>query len=100
MGAFLLSGRRSKANKADLKDIIYPVRMIILSRKITALLLLSTKYDFKDIRMDVMNHLLRHYPPSLSEFVAVDDDGARSFKGHRWTHHFRLLEVALVAEAE
>jgi len=68
--------------------------------KITALLLLGTKYDFKDIRMDVMNHLLRHYPPSLSEFVAVNDDSAWSFQNVRCCHHFELLKVALAAEAD
>lgn len=47
-----------------------------------------------------MNHLLRHYPPSLSEFVAVDDDYACSFKGFRFSHHFNMLKVALVAEAD
>lgn len=68
--------------------------------KITALLLLSTKYDFGSIRRDVIGHLLKHYPTTLSEFDAVDDDDATAFHDCRYSHHFELLKVALAAEAD
>lgn len=67
---------------------------------ITALLLLSTKYDFAAIRQDVVKHLSRHYPTSLSEFDAVDNDpdATTLFGRPRKECHFPLLRAALKAD--
>ncbi len=50
--------------------------------------------------MDVVSHLLRHYPPTLSEFDSIDYDLAPSFQSIRSSDHFKLLKVALVVEAD
>ncbi len=38
---------------------------------VTALLILSTKYDFAVIRRDVIKHISRHYLTTLNEFNAL-----------------------------
>ncbi|KLO06812.1 hypothetical protein SCHPADRAFT_1002099 [Schizopora paradoxa] len=68
--------------------------------KITAILVLSTKYAFESIRTDVIGHLLKHYPMTLSEFDMVDDDQATVFQDLRCFQHFKLLKAALVADAD
>jgi len=68
---------------------------------ITALLLLSTKYDFKDIRSDVIKHILRHYPTTFHEYEAVGDDLSKHMFGKtRPRCHTPLLKAALVANVE
>ncbi|KLO06111.1 hypothetical protein SCHPADRAFT_946373 [Schizopora paradoxa] len=67
---------------------------------IIALLLLSTKYDVPSIRSEVVKHLLRHYPTSLTDFDAVDDNAHDLFGRKRLDCHFDLLRAALKADVD
>ncbi len=66
---------------------------------VTALLLLSTKYDFTNIRKDVIKHLSRHYPTTLAEYEALDDH-ANIFGRTRAACHFELLGASVTAQAD
>lgn len=68
--------------------------------KIAALLLLSTKYKFKDIRRDVIEHLLRLYPTTLAKFDTVHDEDILFYRMPRWGCHFKLLKIARMAGAD
>jgi len=67
---------------------------------VTALLLLSTKYDFTSIRRDVIKHISRHYPTTLEEYEALDGSDSRFFGRARHKCHFELLSVAFKAQAD
>lgn len=67
---------------------------------ITALLLLSNKYDVPRIRVKVIKQLLRHYPTTLSEFDAVDSSQLELFGRRRVDCHFALLRTALKVDVD
>ncbi|KLO08401.1 hypothetical protein SCHPADRAFT_859095 [Schizopora paradoxa] len=67
---------------------------------ITALLVLSTKYDFRLIRSDVIHQVSKKYPMSLEEYVYVDDDYVKMFGKFRMECHFPLLCAFLKADVE
>ncbi|KLO07741.1 hypothetical protein SCHPADRAFT_881283 [Schizopora paradoxa] len=68
---------------------------------ITALLTLSTKYDFKNIRKDVITHLSRHYPMTLKEYDLVSKDlSAQVFGEDIATRSIPLLKAAFSANVE
>jgi len=67
---------------------------------VTALLLLSSKYDFANIRRHVIKHISRHYPITLPEYEALDGSSARIFGRARWECHFDLLRAAFKAQAD
>jgi len=66
---------------------------------VTALLLLSTKYDLTNIRKDIIKHLSRHYPTTLTENEALDEDD-ETFGGTRGACHLELLEASVTAQAD
>lgn len=65
--------------------------------KITALLHLSFKYDFGDIRKDILEQLSRLYPTHLDQFDDVEDESFTMFDGERWMCHVPLLKAAVKA---
>ncbi len=67
---------------------------------VTALLLLSTKYDFATIRGEVIKHIARHYPTTLEEHETRSIEGARLFGQTRRTCHFDILRAAFTAQAD
>ncbi|KLO16701.1 hypothetical protein SCHPADRAFT_937727 [Schizopora paradoxa] len=66
---------------------------------VIALLLLSTKYDFKDIRTNVILQISRQYPTALKDFDLVDDDKTLLFGELREDCRFALLGAAYRANA-
>ncbi len=64
---------------------------------VTALLVLSTKYDFKDIRKDVTIQISKHFPMTLQDFDPVNDDNLPLFGGKREDCLFPLLLAAFTA---
>ncbi|KLO08403.1 hypothetical protein SCHPADRAFT_931822 [Schizopora paradoxa] len=68
--------------------------------KITALLVLSTKYDFRRIRSDVILQISRKYPISLKGYLGIDDDWAEMFGTRRMDCHYPLLNAVLKADVE
>ncbi|KLO08411.1 hypothetical protein SCHPADRAFT_880591 [Schizopora paradoxa] len=71
---------------------------------IVALLSLSTKYDFKLIRKDIVKQISRNYPNSLTSFDRIDQQSCVPdfylFGVHRGDCDFRLLEVCHTADAD
>jgi len=67
---------------------------------ITALLVLSTKYDFKHIRTDVIVHLSKHYPMDLNAYEKIDDDDASLFGITRADCHIILLKAVFTADVD
>lgn len=67
---------------------------------ITALLHLSTKYDFKHIRRDVIAHVSKHYPMTPEAFATVLDDTAPLFGCSRYDCCFPLLKAAFTANVD
>jgi len=67
---------------------------------VTALLLLSTKYDFATIRGEVIKHIARHYPTTLEEHETRSIEGARLFGRTRRDCHFDILRAAFTAQAD
>lgn len=68
--------------------------------KITALLVLSTKYDFHHIRTDIIVQISKHYPMSLNEYHDLDDDDFKIFGTDRGSCHFPLLGACLKADVD
>ncbi|KLO08390.1 hypothetical protein SCHPADRAFT_944483 [Schizopora paradoxa] len=69
-------------------------------RAIVALLRLGSKFGFERIKKDITLHVSRHYPLTLLEYDAVDNDGLPLFGRHRRDCHFPLLAVAYKAEID
>ncbi|KLO08393.1 hypothetical protein SCHPADRAFT_1000973 [Schizopora paradoxa] len=67
---------------------------------VTSLLVLSTKYDFEHIRKDVIFQISKHYPMTLDEYCAIDDDKSQLFGMDRKDCHFPLLGAAFTAQVE
>ncbi len=67
---------------------------------VIALLLLSTRYDFRDIRKDVVIQLSKQYPLDLQAFDSVDDFFSPLFGWTRWCCHFPLLVAAVKADVD
>ncbi|KLO16670.1 hypothetical protein SCHPADRAFT_869451 [Schizopora paradoxa] len=69
---------------------------------IIALLQLSTKYDFKDIRGDVVFQISKHYPMDFSDYLTTKDSDEESslFGKQRWECHIPLLAAAFTAQAD
>ncbi|KLO08391.1 hypothetical protein SCHPADRAFT_1000971 [Schizopora paradoxa] len=67
---------------------------------VTSLLVLSTKYDFKHIRKDVIFQISKHYPMKLNEYCAIDDEKSQLFGTNRKDCHFPLLSAAFTAQVE
>ncbi len=65
---------------------------------VTSLLLLSTKYDFKHIRSDVIRQIAKHYPTTLRDYCAIDFDSSKLFGRTREGCHFPLLRAAVTAD--
>ncbi|KLO16708.1 hypothetical protein SCHPADRAFT_994975 [Schizopora paradoxa] len=66
---------------------------------VIALLILSTKYDFKDVRANVITQISKQYPINLQDYDSVDDENAPLFGMVRDDCHFDLLSAAYKAEA-
>jgi len=67
---------------------------------VVALLTLSTKYDFKHIRRDVIKQVSKHYPMNLVAYDAVDDNDSMMFRDKRENCHFPLLVAAYMAHVD
>ncbi|KLO08402.1 hypothetical protein SCHPADRAFT_931821 [Schizopora paradoxa] len=67
---------------------------------ITALLTLSTKYDFKHIRRDVILQISRHYPMTMAAYEAIDNDKAPMFGEAREDCHYPLLKAVFAAKVD
>ncbi|KLO16671.1 hypothetical protein SCHPADRAFT_202900 [Schizopora paradoxa] len=67
---------------------------------VIALLLLSTKYDFKDIQGDVIFQISRHYPLEFSKYISINDEDFPLFGVKRWECHTALLAAAFKANAD
>ncbi len=67
---------------------------------VTSLLLLSTKYDFKHIRTDVILQISKHYPMNLRDYCAMDFDKSKLFGRTREGCHFPLLHAAVTADVD
>ncbi|KLO16672.1 hypothetical protein SCHPADRAFT_937703 [Schizopora paradoxa] len=67
---------------------------------VVALLLLSTKYDFKTIRKDVMAQISRHYPLELSTYLSSNVGHSPLFGMKRRDCDFTLLAAAFKADAD
>ncbi|KLO16677.1 hypothetical protein SCHPADRAFT_994957 [Schizopora paradoxa] len=67
---------------------------------VVALLLLSTKYDFMDIRSDVISQISRHYPMEFSDFTSTNKEDSPLFGKVRWECHIPLLVAAFRANAD
>ncbi|KLO08392.1 hypothetical protein SCHPADRAFT_944485 [Schizopora paradoxa] len=67
---------------------------------VTSLLLLSTKYDFKHIRKDVIHQISIHYPMTLDNYGAMDESGSHLFGMLRTQCHFSLLGAAFTAQVD
>lgn len=68
-------------------------------KTIIALLSLSTKYDFKHIRKNVVLQISRQYPMDLDRYCALDDN-SELFGRTREGCHFRLLEAVFTANVD
>ncbi|KLO08388.1 hypothetical protein SCHPADRAFT_931813 [Schizopora paradoxa] len=66
---------------------------------IIALLLLSTKYDFKHIRRDVIAHVSKFYPMSLHEYDEFKEPETM-FGEHAIESHFKLLKALHAADVD
>ncbi len=70
-------------------------------RTITALLLLSTKYDFKHIRTDIIVHISKHYPMDLDEYEEINgDEDSPLFAATRIDCHIPLLKAVFTADVD
>jgi len=67
---------------------------------VIALLLLSTKYDFQDIRNDVIIQISKHYPMSLRDYDSIGDFTSLLFGVEQWDCHFPLLMAAFTADVD
>ncbi|KLO16681.1 hypothetical protein SCHPADRAFT_994961 [Schizopora paradoxa] len=67
---------------------------------VVALLLLSSKYDFKDIRTNTILQISRQFPIHLYDYDAVDDGNKPIFGVFRRNCPFDLLNAALKADAD
>ncbi|KLO08405.1 hypothetical protein SCHPADRAFT_944497 [Schizopora paradoxa] len=67
---------------------------------IIALLVLSSKYDFKQIRRDVILHISRKYPMTLPEYDAIDDSDFEMFGEDWYNCHFPLLKALFKADVD
>ncbi|KLO07745.1 hypothetical protein SCHPADRAFT_881288, partial [Schizopora paradoxa] len=67
---------------------------------IVALLPLSTKYDFKVVRKNVILHISRHYAMTLQEYDALYIKKAPMFGKARNQCHFPLLAAAVTANVD
>ncbi|KLO07742.1 hypothetical protein SCHPADRAFT_859814 [Schizopora paradoxa] len=66
---------------------------------VVSLLKLSTKYDFKQIRKDVVFHISRYYPMDLKECDEIEENST-IFGLPRARCHDVLLDAAFVAEVD
>ncbi|KLO08387.1 hypothetical protein SCHPADRAFT_1000967 [Schizopora paradoxa] len=66
---------------------------------IIALLLLSTKYDFKHIRRDVIAHISKYYPMSLDQYDEFENVGV-IFGEEACKSHFKLLKALHAADVD
>jgi len=64
------------------------------------LLLLSTKYDFKHIRTNVIRQIAKHYPTTLVDYCAIDIDESNLFGSTRELCHLPLLRAAFMADVD
>ncbi|KLO16679.1 hypothetical protein SCHPADRAFT_847866 [Schizopora paradoxa] len=96
------------------EDVVHLLRRVYDSRyhnresrntplkTVLALLLLSSKYEFKDIRNDVIYQISKLYPLEFGENVALEEAerGDPQFGLERKESHFVLLHAALTSNAE
>lgn len=61
---------------------------------VTALLVLSTKYDFKDLRKDVVFQISQYYPMTFEDFDGVNNYGDSIFGHQRYECALPLLKAA------
>ncbi|KLO16685.1 hypothetical protein SCHPADRAFT_937713 [Schizopora paradoxa] len=67
---------------------------------VVALLVLSTKYDFKNIRNDVIFQISRHYPMTFRDYLSKDIGHLPLFGRTREDCHFYLLNAAFRADID